>query len=54
MKPETTLQIVPVEGLNHLFQTCQTGEAAEYSQLEETISPKVLQLLADWLTSLAR
>ena len=47
-------QIVPVEGVNHLFQTCQTGEAAEYSQLDETISPKVLQLLADWLTSLAR
>ena len=41
-----------VDGLNHLFQTCTTGLAAEYPQIEETISPEVLDILAAWLVSL--
>jgi uncharacterized protein len=36
-------------GLNHLFQTCETGAIAEYAQIEETISPKVLEILRDWI-----
>jgi pimeloyl-ACP methyl ester carboxylesterase len=35
--------------LNHLFQTCQTGALAEYSRIEETIAPAVLDLVADWI-----
>jgi uncharacterized protein len=35
--------------LNHLFQTCSTGSLAEYSQIEETIAPEALKLIADWL-----
>lgn len=42
-----TLSIVP--GVNHLFQTCETGDLAEYAVIEETCSPKVLKLLEDWL-----
>jgi len=36
-------------GLNHLFQTCETGAIAEYMQIEETISPTVLEILQDWI-----
>lgn len=35
--------------LNHLFQTSQTGSPFEYSTIEETISPQVLELVTDWI-----
>jgi hypothetical protein len=38
-----------IPGLNHLFQTCETGAIAEYAQIEETISPAVLEILKDWI-----
>lgn len=34
---------------NHLFQNCETGSTAEYSQIEETIDPEVLQTMKDWI-----
>ena len=40
--------IKELPGLNHLFQTAQTGTVAEYGQLEETMAPDVLQTIADW------
>lgn len=36
-------------GLNHLFQTSQTGLPAEYAQIEETMAPGVLETIADWI-----
>lgn len=36
-------------GLNHLFQTAQTGMLDEYSRIEETISPKVLEMITAWI-----
>lgn len=36
-------------GLNHLFQTAQTGAPAEYAKIEETISPAALQTMGDWI-----
>lgn len=38
-----------LEGLNHLFQHCQTGSLVEYQQIEETISPEVLDFIATWI-----
>ena len=35
--------------LNHLFQHCTTGSPEEYLSIEETISPEVLEILADWI-----
>ncbi|HET6980207.1 MAG TPA: alpha/beta hydrolase [Pyrinomonadaceae bacterium] len=35
--------------LNHLFQTSPTGLPSEYGQIEETISPEVLQTVSDWI-----
>lgn len=35
--------------LNHLFQHCTTGLPDEYPTIEETFSPEVLKLMADWI-----
>jgi len=40
--PEGSM-VEAVEGVNHLFQHCKSGETAEYKEIEETISPEVLQ-----------
>lgn len=45
-------KIMPIDGVNHLFQRCTTGSVNEYGTIEETISPAVLQLLTTWLTTL--
>ena len=36
-------------GLNHLFQRAESGTPAEYGAIEETMSPEVLQKIADWI-----
>jgi pimeloyl-ACP methyl ester carboxylesterase len=40
---------IELPGLNHLFQTCKTGSVTEYAQIEETISPTVLELISSWI-----
>ncbi|MDE6534791.1 MAG: alpha/beta hydrolase [Muribaculaceae bacterium] len=37
------------EGLNHLFQHCETGAVTEYGTIEETISPEVLMTIYQWI-----
>lgn len=46
--------IEAIEGVNHLFQTCKTGDVTEYREIEETISPKVLEIIADWILQIAK
>ncbi|MSR60071.1 MAG: alpha/beta hydrolase [Planctomycetaceae bacterium] len=41
--------VLPLPGLNHLFQTCKTGLPAEYAQIDETIAPAALKLIAKWI-----
>ncbi|NGX37154.1 MAG: Esterase EstD [Chlamydiae bacterium] len=41
--------IAELPRLNHLFQTCETGALTEYAKIEETISPKALNLISDWI-----
>jgi len=41
--------IKSIEGVNHLFQRAETGLPAEYSKIEETISPEVLELISGWI-----
>jgi uncharacterized protein len=36
-------------GLNHLFQTAQTGAPDEYEEIEETFSLAALELIAAWI-----
>ena len=40
---------IRLENLNHLFQHCKTGAVAEYGQIEETISPEVLEIIDGWI-----
>lgn len=35
--------------LNHLFQTCEIGSIEEYATIEETLSPLVLKMIAEWV-----
>jgi pimeloyl-ACP methyl ester carboxylesterase len=41
--------VTELSGLNHLFQTANTGAPSEYVGIEETISPVALQLMSDWI-----
>lgn len=45
--PDVTVQQLP--GLNHLFQRAQTGQVEEYSKIEETLAPVLLQTVTDWI-----
>jgi pimeloyl-ACP methyl ester carboxylesterase len=37
-------------GLNHMFQTADTGAVSEYSKIEETISPAALKSITEWIS----
>ena len=50
--PSNTIKTYP--GLNHLFQTCTTGLAIEYGQIEETIAPEVLKDIAEWINTVGK
>lgn len=41
--------ITELPGLNHLFQTARTGAIGEYSQIEETMAPRVLETVTAWI-----
>ncbi len=41
--------VIEIPGLNHLFQTCIKCNPDEYGELEESFSPKALQIMGDWL-----
>ncbi|MEK6255415.1 MAG: alpha/beta fold hydrolase, partial [Gemmatimonadales bacterium] len=45
--PDVTAEVLP--GLNHLFQTAETGVPAEYAGIEETFSPAALEKIAAWI-----
>lgn len=45
---------VELEGLNHLLQTSETGLVTEYGRIEETIAPRALQTIGDWIVARAR
>ncbi|MDR2650697.1 MAG: alpha/beta fold hydrolase [Prevotellaceae bacterium] len=38
-----------IEGLNHLFQECNTGSPAEYAIIKQTFSPAVLDEISEWI-----
>lgn len=40
---------VELPNLNHLFQECQTGSPSEYALIEETFSPKALEVVGEWI-----
>jgi pimeloyl-ACP methyl ester carboxylesterase len=45
----TDITVQELDGLNHLFQTAETGSPTEYATIEETFSPTALRLITDWI-----
>ena len=43
----TSVTLVHLPGLNHLFQTATTGSPSEYTRIEETMSPAALDAITD-------
>lgn len=46
---KTNMTIREFPGLNHLFQHCTTGSPNEYVNIDETISPEVLQTILEFI-----
>ena len=46
---KTNLTLRELPDLNHLFQHCETGLLEEYSDIDETISPEVLERIVGFL-----
>ena len=44
---DATVLVLP--GLNHLFQEAETGSPTEYQQIEQTMSPAVLEAVSSWI-----
>lgn len=51
MSPETKRhsEFYIIEGVNHLFQTCEKCTIMEYAEIEETFSEKVLDIIGNWI-----
>ena len=47
-------EVVTLDGLNHLFQTAETGSPAEYHAIEETFAPAALELVGEWVVARTR
>ena len=54
LPPNSLNLIKEYHELNHLFQHCTTGLPTEYAQIEETMSPEVMQDIADWIKKAIR
>jgi pimeloyl-ACP methyl ester carboxylesterase len=52
LAPTIEFELKEVPGLNHLFQSAETGHPNEYAEIEETFNESVLQMVATWVLSL--
>jgi len=43
------VKTMELQNLNHLFQTCTTGDVSEYGSIEETFSPEALSAMSKWI-----
>jgi fermentation-respiration switch protein FrsA (DUF1100 family) len=50
----TRFEVEVFPGLNHLFQTCKTGQVSEYGTIEETFAPAALNRIGDWVVQQSR
>lgn len=53
-KTNNDVTIIEIEGLNHLFQEAVTGMPTEYATIEQTFSPKALNIITDWILKRVR
>lgn len=47
-----SFEIIEFPNLNHPFQEAKTGAVSEYAELEQTISPAVLDKMSSWILKL--
>ncbi|TVP60378.1 MAG: alpha/beta fold hydrolase [Gemmatimonadales bacterium] len=47
--PADDVTLIVLPGLNHLFQTAETGAPSEYALIEETFAPIALDTIRDWI-----
>jgi pimeloyl-ACP methyl ester carboxylesterase len=52
LKKNRSAKIVEFPGMNHLFQECTTGSPAEYGLIDQTMSPRVLATVSEWIHSI--
>ncbi len=45
----TDVTVRELAGLNHMFQTAETGSPTEYATIEETFSPRALEVITEWI-----
>ncbi|WP_027418797.1 alpha/beta hydrolase family protein [Crocinitomix catalasitica] len=48
----TDYRVEEIEGLNHLFQTAETGAVSEYQTIDETFSPEAMAIISKWILKL--
>jgi pimeloyl-ACP methyl ester carboxylesterase len=53
LNPSPKHLVIEMDGLNHLFQTANTGLMSEYSKIPETIAPQVLKTISNWILNVA-
>ncbi len=46
-------RILELKGLNHLFQTCESGSIGEYGRITETFAPEALDIISGWILEIA-
>lgn len=46
--------IKELPGLNHIFQTADTGLPGEYATIEETMAPVALETISDWMKGVVK
>ncbi|HRZ98476.1 MAG TPA: dienelactone hydrolase family protein [Paludibacter sp.] len=46
------ITVKELPGLNHLFQESKTGSPNEYAEIEQTISPLLLETVMKWIKGL--
>ena len=42
--------IETIDGVNHLFQHCTTGQVTEYRTIEETFAPDAIEIIVKWMS----
>ncbi|WPR74483.1 alpha/beta hydrolase [Algoriphagus sp. NG3] len=45
----TNVTTMELPGLNHLFQEAETGAPSEYEEIEQTFSPKAMEVILEWI-----
>jgi len=53
LTPSPKHLVLEMDGLNHLFQTANTGLMSEYSKITETVAPHVLDEISTWVLNVA-